>query len=226
MARCFAYGFRRLCRTGRRAKYRRNWRARSSTGRKHVWVRSTRVKPRTVTRLDGTLFSARWWRNWNRVSAFNRCWARAMPGRGSSLLVGPPGSGKTTTLVKLAVNYGLASRRPVLLLSVDTYRVAAAEQLRSLRRHSGCRFPGAGNRRRAGAGHRGEPRQGADLHRYARAQHGGIGRLERPGAVSFFPAGHRYATGPVGFHEIRRSISCGRFIRDFPAPAAAVYQAG
>ena len=46
-------------------------------------------------------------------------------------LVGPPGSGKTTTLVKLAVNYGLASRRPVLLLSMDTYRVAAAEQLRS-----------------------------------------------------------------------------------------------
>ena len=57
-------------------------------------------------------------------------------GRGESrtriaALVGPPGAGKTTTLVKLAVNYGLASRRPVLLLSMDTYRVAAAEQLRS-----------------------------------------------------------------------------------------------
>lgn len=46
-------------------------------------------------------------------------------------LVGPPGAGKTTTLVKLAVNYGLASRRPTLLLSMDTYRVAAADQLRS-----------------------------------------------------------------------------------------------
>jgi len=46
-------------------------------------------------------------------------------------LVGPPGCGKTTTLVKLAVNYGLAARRPSLLLSMDTYRVAAAEQLRS-----------------------------------------------------------------------------------------------
>jgi flagellar biosynthesis protein FlhF len=46
-------------------------------------------------------------------------------------LVGPPGSGKTTTLVKLAVNYGLAARRPVVLISVDTHRVAAAEQLRS-----------------------------------------------------------------------------------------------
>ena len=46
-------------------------------------------------------------------------------------VVGPPGSGKTTTLVKLAVNYGLAARRPVLLLSMDTQRVAAADQLRS-----------------------------------------------------------------------------------------------
>ena len=46
-------------------------------------------------------------------------------------LVGPPGAGKTTTLVKLAVAHGLACRRPVLLASVDTYRVAAADQLRS-----------------------------------------------------------------------------------------------
>ena len=46
-------------------------------------------------------------------------------------LVGPPGSGKTTTLVKLAVAYGLAARRGVVLLSMDTHRVAAADQLRS-----------------------------------------------------------------------------------------------
>jgi flagellar biosynthesis protein FlhF len=46
-------------------------------------------------------------------------------------LVGPPGVGKTTTLVKLAVMLGLAKRRPVLLLSLDTYRIAAADQLRS-----------------------------------------------------------------------------------------------
>jgi flagellar biosynthesis protein FlhF len=46
-------------------------------------------------------------------------------------LVGPPGSGKTTTLVKLAVQYGLAGRRPALLLSMDTYRIGAADQLRS-----------------------------------------------------------------------------------------------
>jgi flagellar biosynthesis protein FlhF len=46
-------------------------------------------------------------------------------------LVGPPGSGKTTTLVKLAVKQGLAAGRPVRLISTDTQRLGAAEQIRS-----------------------------------------------------------------------------------------------
>lgn len=46
-------------------------------------------------------------------------------------IVGPPGSGKTTSLVKLAARYALPGRRPSQILSMDTYRVAAAEQLRS-----------------------------------------------------------------------------------------------
>lgn len=46
-------------------------------------------------------------------------------------LVGPPGSGKTSTLVKLAVRYGVAVRRPVHLISTDTQRVSAVEQLRT-----------------------------------------------------------------------------------------------
>ncbi|MEO7142158.1 MAG: flagellar biosynthesis protein FlhF, partial [Bryobacteraceae bacterium] len=45
-------------------------------------------------------------------------------------VVGPPGSGKTTTLVKLAARYGLACRRTAHILSMDVYRIAAAEQLR------------------------------------------------------------------------------------------------
>ncbi len=46
-------------------------------------------------------------------------------------LVGPPGSGKTTTLVKLAARYGVTSRRPAQILTLDTYRIGAAEELRS-----------------------------------------------------------------------------------------------
>ena len=46
-------------------------------------------------------------------------------------LVGPPGSGKTTTLVKLAIAQGLGQGRPVRLISADTYRIGGAEQLRT-----------------------------------------------------------------------------------------------
>lgn len=46
-------------------------------------------------------------------------------------LVGPPGAGKTTMIAKLAVICGVAMRRPLLLLSMDDYRVAGADQLRS-----------------------------------------------------------------------------------------------
>jgi flagellar biosynthesis protein FlhF len=48
-----------------------------------------------------------------------------------TVLVGPPGAGKTSALVKLAVTRGLAAQRPVRLLSIDHYRIAAAEQLRT-----------------------------------------------------------------------------------------------
>ncbi len=43
--------------------------------------------------------------------------------------VGPPGAGKTTTLVKLAVSRCLKAGRPVRLISADTQRVGAADQL-------------------------------------------------------------------------------------------------
>jgi flagellar biosynthesis GTPase FlhF len=51
-------------------------------------------------------------------------------GRSIIALVGPSGSGKTTTIVKLAIQYGLTARRPSLIVSTDTYRVGASEQLR------------------------------------------------------------------------------------------------
>jgi len=49
---------------------------------------------------------------------------------GITALVGPPGSGKTTTLVKLAIREGLVKGRSVRLISADTQRIAASEQLR------------------------------------------------------------------------------------------------
>jgi flagellar biosynthesis protein FlhF len=46
-------------------------------------------------------------------------------------LVGPTGVGKTTTIAKLAANFRLRERRRVGLITVDTYRIAAVDQLRT-----------------------------------------------------------------------------------------------
>lgn len=46
------------------------------------------------------------------------------------ILVGPTGVGKTTTIAKLAAHYRQHERRSVALITLDTYRVAAVEQLR------------------------------------------------------------------------------------------------
>ena len=45
--------------------------------------------------------------------------------------VGPTGVGKTTTIAKLASKLKLEQKRKVALLTADTYRIAAAEQLRT-----------------------------------------------------------------------------------------------
>ena len=46
-------------------------------------------------------------------------------------LVGPTGVGKTTTVAKLAANFKLAHGARVGLITVDTYRIAAVEQLKT-----------------------------------------------------------------------------------------------
>ena len=46
-------------------------------------------------------------------------------------LVGPTGVGKTTTTAKLAAHYRLREQRRVGLITVDTYRIAAVDQLRT-----------------------------------------------------------------------------------------------
>ncbi|MEO8128037.1 MAG: hypothetical protein ABJF23_26155 [Bryobacteraceae bacterium] len=63
-----------------------------------------------------------------------RCRVQATLGRAPGTrrivaVIGPPGAGKTTSLVKLAVAYGLAARRPTQLLTFDLERIAAADQL-------------------------------------------------------------------------------------------------
>jgi flagellar biosynthesis protein FlhF len=45
--------------------------------------------------------------------------------------VGPTGVGKTTTIAKIASRFSVDERKKVALLTTDTYRIAAAEQLKT-----------------------------------------------------------------------------------------------
>lgn len=55
----------------------------------------------------------------------------ASPRRQVVALVGPTGVGKTTTLAKLAAQFALGQKKSVALVTADTYRIAAVEQLRT-----------------------------------------------------------------------------------------------
>lgn len=46
-------------------------------------------------------------------------------------LIGPTGVGKTTTIAKLAANFKLAEEKRVALVTADTYRIAAIDQLKT-----------------------------------------------------------------------------------------------
>ena len=57
---------------------------------------------------------------------------RVTPGQRKTVaLVGPTGVGKTTTIAKLAANFRLRDGIRMGLVTVDTYRIAAVEQLRT-----------------------------------------------------------------------------------------------
>jgi flagellar biosynthesis protein FlhF len=60
---------------------------------------------------------------------FERDAALDRTGRSVAVLIGPPGGGKTSTVVRLAVAYGLAKGRRVVLLAADDHRVAAGGRL-------------------------------------------------------------------------------------------------
>jgi flagellar biosynthesis protein FlhF len=46
-------------------------------------------------------------------------------------LIGPTGVGKTTTIAKLAANFKLRQNKKVGLITIDTYRIGAVDQLRT-----------------------------------------------------------------------------------------------
>ena len=51
--------------------------------------------------------------------------------KGNVVLIGPTGVGKTTTIAKLAGRLALIEKKKVGLITIDTYRIGAVEQLRT-----------------------------------------------------------------------------------------------
>ena len=54
------------------------------------------------------------------------------------MLVGPPGAGKTSSLAKLALNYGVKAQRSIHLMSLDTLRIGGCDQLQRYARILGA----------------------------------------------------------------------------------------
>ena len=59
------------------------------------------------------------------------CITPAEKGPKTVFFVGPTGVGKTTTIAKIASKFSVEDKKKVALLTADTYRIAAAEQLRT-----------------------------------------------------------------------------------------------
>jgi flagellar biosynthesis protein FlhF len=86
----------------------------------------------TVSDLDGSLDIKT--RAARLIESEIRCAGPLTPSAGRQqvvALVGPTGVGKTTTIAKLAAHFHLRERHRVGLVTIDTYRMAAVDQLRT-----------------------------------------------------------------------------------------------
>lgn len=85
----------------------------------------------------------------------------AQGGRTVSLLLGPSGAGKTSAVTKLAAHYRLEEKKSVAIITFDTYREAAVEQVRMYANVLGVPFASALSPRQVRDGLRRHPH--ADL---------------------------------------------------------------
>lgn len=88
----------------------------------------------SLSRLEKTEFRRVEERTFEAMAALIRSVPDIAPARGECravMLIGPTGVGKTTSLAKLAARYHLLEGREVSLYSLDHYRLAATEQLKT-----------------------------------------------------------------------------------------------
>lgn len=134
-----------------------------------------------------------------------------------SLLLGPSGAGTTSAVAKVAAYYRSEHRKSAALISFDTFRETAVEQLRRHARAVGVPFACALSARQVSEGLRRHTRGdlvlidmpgiGPDALRLAKELH----RLLPEGAI----ATHVVLPACIGSHEARRII---RRIEDLPRP--------
>jgi flagellar biosynthesis protein FlhF len=74
--------------------------------------------------------------------SFETCSEFDVPATGQRVIafVGPSGAGKTTSLAKIALKFGVARRIPVEIISTDTMRIGGSEQLGAYARIMGVGF--------------------------------------------------------------------------------------
>ena len=108
-----------------RADPRRSRRRRRRAGLRGAGQGPLRQGDRSPRRSSGC-WPPRWRRSWRRSPSR---WPWTAPSPSSILVVGVNGSGKTTTIGKLAARFA-AEGRKVLLAAGDTFRAAAIEQLK------------------------------------------------------------------------------------------------
>lgn len=61
----------------------------------------------------------------------DNCFQRKLRVRKTNVFLGPTGAGKTTTIAKIAAQESLVNKKKVGLLTIDTYKIGAVEQLKT-----------------------------------------------------------------------------------------------
>jgi flagellar biosynthesis protein FlhF len=109
-------------------------------------ILSTGIQPEFVYNLVKEIRTVRHdLKNWSLPEVYRRllCWKvmesvevtpPSLDGRKVWALIGPTGVGKTTTVAKLAAYFSLKVTPKITLITVDTYRIGATEQLKTYAR--------------------------------------------------------------------------------------------
>lgn len=69
--------------------------------------------------------------DFTRIAFKDNCFEKKVRARKTNVFVGPTGAGKTTTIAKIAAHEKLVNKKKVGLLTIDTYKIGAVEQLKT-----------------------------------------------------------------------------------------------